>query len=528
MELVRKTIHMMRQKGRAVSQMTLDDDYNIPEAMPDAGMIVQEKGKLEIGDIRTENGRVIVRGSLQFFILYMEDAEESGLYSVKGQIPFEENMNVEAVQEGDSLKLDWMLEDVSAVLINSRKFGIKAVVTLELAVEELKDQEVPVAAEGIGGLQVKTCPLSAAALAVRKRDTCRVKDEIILPANKPNIRKVIWQDVALQGTELRLGDGEISVKGELVVFLLYESEEDFGKAGWLEQILPFNSRVDAAGCGEGMLGSLKLALANADLEIKPDYDGELRVINIDALLELDIRVYQEEKLDMICDLYHPALDLVPEVSPAVCESLLLSNASKCRVSDRLKTGAQEPSILQLCHGSGEIRIDSCSAAEDGILVEGAVQVRILYVTADDSHPMLCLKGDIPFEHRVEVPGIKKDSVWYIHTSLEQLGVDMVSSAEVEVKAVVLVNALVFASQTIDCITGVSENPPDPEALRALPGFLLYVAQPADTLWDVAKAYRTRTDRIRELNGLASEELRSGQKLILVKEMEREKERTGTM
>ena len=260
-------------------------------------------------------------------------------------------------------QLDWMLEDVSAVLINSRKFGIKAVVTLELAVEELKDQEVPVAAEGIGGLQVKTCPLSAAALAVRKRDTCRVKDEIILPANKPNIRKVIWQDVALQGTELRLGDGEISVKGELVVFLLYESEEDFGKAGWLEQILPFNSRVDAAGCGEGMLGSLKLALANADLEIKPDYDGELRVINIDALLELDIRVYQEEKLDMICDLYHPALDLAPEVSPAVCESLLLSNASKCRVSDRLKTGAQEPSILQLCHGSGEIRIDGVPTSQ---------------------------------------------------------------------------------------------------------------------------------------------------------------------
>ena len=121
-ELVRKTIHMMRQKGRAVSQMTLDDDYNIPEAMPDAGMIVQEKGKLEIGDIRTENGRVLVRGSLQFFILYMEDAEESGLYSVKGQIPFEENMNVEAVQEGDSLKLDWMLEDVSAVLIRIRQY----------------------------------------------------------------------------------------------------------------------------------------------------------------------------------------------------------------------------------------------------------------------------------------------------------------------------------------------------------------------------------------------------------------------
>lgn len=519
-ELVRKTIHMIRQKGKAVSQMTLDDDYNIPEAMPDAGNVIQEKGKLEIEEIKTENGRVAVRGILLFSILYMDDAEENSLHSVKGKIPFEETMNAESVQEGDSLKLDWMLEDLSAVLINSRKFGIKAVVTLELAVEELKDEEVPVAAEGIDGLQVKTCPLSAAALAVRKRDTSRIKDEIILPANKPNIRQVIWQDVTMQGTELRLGDGEISVKGELVVFVLYEGEEDYGKASWLEQTLPFSSRLDVSGCQEGMLGNLKLTLANADLEIKPDYDGELRVINLDALLELDIRIYQEEKLDMVCDLYHPARDLVPESLPVLCESLLVSNASKCRVSDRLKTGSQEPSILQLCHGNGEIRVDDCTVTENGILVEGAVQVRILYVTADDSHPMLCLKGDIPFEHRIEVPGIDRNSVWHLHTSLEQISVDMVSSAELEVKAVILVNALVFGRSTVNCITDVSENEPDPEALRALPGFLLYVAQPADTLWDVAKTYRTTTERICELNGLTSEELKPGQKLILVKEMGR--------
>ena len=74
MELVRKTIHMIRQKGKAVSQMTLDDDYNIPETMPDAGMIVQEKGKIDIEEIKAENGRVLLRGALKFFILYMDDA----------------------------------------------------------------------------------------------------------------------------------------------------------------------------------------------------------------------------------------------------------------------------------------------------------------------------------------------------------------------------------------------------------------------------------------------------------------------
>ena len=48
-------------------------------------------------------------------------------------------MNVEGAKDGDSLKLNGILEDLFAVLINSRKMGIKAVGTLELTVEELAE-----------------------------------------------------------------------------------------------------------------------------------------------------------------------------------------------------------------------------------------------------------------------------------------------------------------------------------------------------------------------------------------------------
>ncbi|MEI3526196.1 MAG: DUF3794 domain-containing protein [Eubacteriales bacterium] len=83
MELVRKTIRMTRQKGKAVSQITLDDDYNIPETMPDAGLIIQEKGKLEIGEIKAENGRVPWSGELRFQVLYLDDWRRAA-YIVSG------------------------------------------------------------------------------------------------------------------------------------------------------------------------------------------------------------------------------------------------------------------------------------------------------------------------------------------------------------------------------------------------------------------------------------------------------------
>lgn len=519
MELVRRNIHMNRQKGKAVSQMTLDDDYNIPDNMPDAGMIIQEKGSIDIGDVRIEAGRVKVKGALNFSVLYMDEGPESGLHSVDGQIPFEEMMNVENAKDGDNLQLKWMLEDVSSALINSRKLSVKTIVTLELTVDELFDEEVPVEAEDPDSVQVKTCQISTAGLAVRKRDTCRIKDEIILPANKPNMRQLLWQDVTMQGTELRLGEGEILVKGELVVFVLYEGEEESGKAYWMEQAIPFNSHVDVSGCQEGMLGNLGLSLAHSDLELKPDYDGELRVLNLDAVLELDIQIYEEEHLNMICDLYSPVRELELITAPAAYESLLVCNASKCRVADRMKTGSPDVQILQICHSRGEIKVDDSTITPEGLLVEGVISIQVLYVTSDDGHPFLCLKGAVPFEHLVEADGIGKDSIYYLQTSLEQLSINMVNSEELEVKAVVQINALILNRMTMQHISGVEERPLDMEAVKKLPGFLIYTVQPADTLWDVAKTYHTTVEQICSLNELGSEQVKMGQKLLLVKQME---------
>ena len=519
MELVRRNIHMNRQKGKAVSQMTLDDDYNIPDNMPDAGMIIQEKGNVEIGDLRIEAGRVKVKGTLNFSVLYMEDGPENGLHSVQGQIPFEEMMNVENAKDGDNLQLKWMLEDVSSALINSRKLSVKTIVTLELTVDELFDEEVPVEVEDPETVQVKTCQISTAGLAVRKRDTCRIKDEIILPANKPNIREILWQDVTMQGTELRLGEGEILVKGELVVFVLYEGEEESGKAYWMEQVIPFNSHVDVSGCQEGMLGNLGVNLSHSDLELKPDYDGELRVLNLDAVLELDIQIYEEEHLNMICDLYSPVRELELITAPAAYESLLVCNASKCRVADRMKTGSPEVQILQICHSRGDVKVDDTTITPEGLLVEGVISVQVLYVTSDDGHPFLCLKGVIPFDHLVEASGMGKDSVYYLQTSLEQLSINMVNGEELEVKAAIQINALILNRVTMQHISGVEEHPLDMEEVKRLPGFLIYTVQPSDTLWDIAKAYHTTVDGICQLNELGTDLVKQGEKILIVKQME---------
>ena len=54
MELMKKNIHMNRQKGNAVSQITLDDDFIVPDTMDDVSQVLLDNGEIQIESSRTQ------------------------------------------------------------------------------------------------------------------------------------------------------------------------------------------------------------------------------------------------------------------------------------------------------------------------------------------------------------------------------------------------------------------------------------------------------------------------------------------
>ena len=89
MELVRKNIHMDFTKAKAVTQLVLEEDMNLPDVKPDIDCICLEKGNVIIDEAKTYADGVTVRGRLLFHVLYHTDEEEHALATVEGKIPFE-------------------------------------------------------------------------------------------------------------------------------------------------------------------------------------------------------------------------------------------------------------------------------------------------------------------------------------------------------------------------------------------------------------------------------------------------------
>ncbi len=59
MEIKKQNIHMNYEKASAMSQITLDDDYNLPDYRPDIVKVLKEKGEIRFDEIQVKEGRIM-------------------------------------------------------------------------------------------------------------------------------------------------------------------------------------------------------------------------------------------------------------------------------------------------------------------------------------------------------------------------------------------------------------------------------------------------------------------------------------
>jgi hypothetical protein len=510
---------MNKLKCKSNLQLTLDDDFNVPDIKPDIDQMITEQGEIKINDIKAMNGKLLVKGALAFNVLYLSEGDQRPVHNISGEIPFDEVINMDITCADDDPIVKWDLEDLSTGLINSRKLSVRAIVGLYVAVEELYDEETAVLVEGPEDVQYINKKIEVTDVAINKKDTYRIKDEIMLPGNKGNITSLLYHDIGLSNVEVRLLDDRFTMKGELPVFILYTSEDEENPIEYYETEIPFSQTVECNGCTEEMIEDISFAIASKNMEVKPDSDGEERILDLEVVLELGIKVYEVEEPEILCDVYCPSKEVTPIIRDACYENLVIKNNSKYRISDRIMVPDNQPKILQICHANGVIKIDDISAEGSELMVEGVIEVSILYISEDDRRPMNSLKGMIPFSQTIELKGMKSGSNYEIKPSIDQLSVMMLDGEEIEVKATINLNTIVFDMITESIITDIEVAEIDMEKLQSMPGIIGYVVKKGDTLWKIAKKYYTTVENIMAINGLEDDRIKEGDKLIIMKKVD---------
>lgn len=514
MSLIKKNIRMNKVKGKIISQVTMDDDVNVPDKLPDIGNKITENGSIMIDSVKVMQNKISVKGKMKFKMMYKAQGQPGDIHKLDGEIDLDEIINIDGIEDGDNISVDLLIEDLSINVVNSRKISVKAIVTIMGMAENICDEELGADIDDDDVEYIKDS-VKLTRIAMRKKDLLRVKEEISLGTGKLNINEIIWNTASLYNEQSKMTEDKVLLSGEIKLFVLYNSDD--GPLQWMDATIPFNGSIDMPECSDEMIPRVEMKLSNIDIEARPDYDGEQRMIMIDGIVNVDIKLYEEQEFDIVKDAYSRKKEIILDKKEVEYENLLIKNVTKCKVSDRLKAkGLEGYSIMQICNCSCDIKIDDISLTDEGLVAEGVLEVWVLYVCNDDTNPLCCLKGNLPFSQKIDVNGIDKNSIYDVRPTLENLMTTMAGGDEIEVKAGILLDCIVFEKKKKNIITNMSEQDYDMEMLNELPGIVCYIVKEGDTKWSIAKEFYTTIDTINTVNELKGDELKVGEMLVLVK------------
>lgn len=515
MELVKKKIHMDRIASKAGTQMILEEDVNISDNRPDAAKLIAARGDVIMDEVRVNDDKVGIKGKLQVQMLYLTD-EEGMCASMESAVPFEEKINMEGVHNGDTVLTSWKIEDLNVGLINSRKMSVQAVLSFDVELEEKIEQEAAVDIYHDEPVEYRKQMYPMLQMSVNKKDIFRIKEEMELPSNLPNAFRLVWHSVALNNVEFKALDEKIALQGEMKAFFMYEGEGDNDRTLWYENTVPFSGMIECHGCRENMLTDIRYTISQCNVEIKQDFDGEERIFCVENVLDLEIRLYEEENLEALSDIYGVDKEIEALTTEVPLKQLLVNNTGKCKCADHIKIQDTEMHIYQLIYSEAEIQTDEQTVVENGIEVAGTLNVTTIYLCTNGKNTLYATKSILPFNHFIDAPHIDSEAVCRIRWNLEQLNVSMIDSDELDIKAVLCYEVIVFTSKKVSLITDIKVEELDMNKISELPGIVIYIAGSGDTLWDIGKKYYVPIAQLKEVNELTSEEIKAGDKILVVK------------
>lgn len=516
MELVTNKLATTILKASKYTQFTIDDDFNVPDAKADMDKIIVSTGNVLLEDIDTLENKVRISGIVVFKMLYQTDAGPDKLECYEGEIPFEEAVNVDGILAGDKIDLNCLLEDLYVTIINSRKFEVRGLIGIKLWACEQVAVEGATGVMNGSGIECRNETIPFTNNVASHKDIFRVKEEIELPASKPNIGRILWDEVTFHGMEAKVVDEGVHIKGEMEVFVIYKADDDSSPIQYQSGVREFEGVVPCPDVSEGMILDDNITVGKGMLSVKADADGEDRIVQVDYNLNVDMKVYEDMELMIVGDMFSPSANIETEREQFPYENLLIRNNAKTKAAYKEKIKSSLPQVLQIVHVSGTVDMDDVTLSEESIGVEGAVKAGILYVSSDDNRPVQQIELVIPFSYQVESAPLNNQDSVRITPSLDQISAMMVSGDEVEVKAVINMNITVFSRKSVDVITDMNILPIDWDKKAAMPGIIGYVVKDGDSIWSIAKECFSTLDSIRSINNLSDDTIQPGDKLIIVK------------
>lgn len=464
----------------------------IPEYCPAVARIVAAAGKLCIGEKLVGDGRCTVSGSVRVTILYTSE-EAAGLRSLTVHVPFSCPLEDRGLEGCRLLWASGRVLLAEATVITSRKLYIKVLPEITVMPYYEGKRRLCCGTEPEPTVRRRCSPLMLPLLCAAAEKECSVTGQSINITEDPPEDLLLYRVVPSVHTVQRLGN-KLMVKGELWLCAVYRSE-DRCLHRW-EEAVDFSQIVDVSELPEDAEYVLTPQLVESDMRLLRGEGGTS--FGVTARLSMCICAYRSSMVETIADLYST------RYTTALAQRKV---TVPVRVPPRT---VREEAHLQLefdgppsfiCLTDWECSNVTVTADERGQTLRSTLHLHILYLDENGT--------PVAITRSVEVSAATGECggmvVAHCARPILQCG-----GSTVRIAVPVVFTIAGSSEKEVSVITGVELTE---EERGNVPSLILRRIREGETLWDIAKQYRTDEEVIRSANHFEDDAVPQGLLLI---------------
>jgi LysM repeat protein len=512
MELIKENIECEQLLNEDFSDTVVKAEYVIPDTHPDVNEVLMIDAKPLIVAKEVMQDKVLVEGQMEYTILYLAKEEETiGVHSVTYVGKFSNYVEIPGAEHKMVCDADCYVEHMECNIVNERKIAVEGIVKLKAEVYKNYDFEVIKDITGSQDMQMLKNPATVDKIVGNVSEDLVAKSQIQIPMDKPQIGTVLKCDVKVHKKEVRVMEGKISVNAYVLVGVLYRGK-DMRELVYVEDNVEVNKEVNLEGVNPTMDSYTDFKVDTVGLDVKEDDLGENRNIVVEAIIKSDSKVMYKEEMDIIQDAYSPSS--LMQMDKKDYELNVMHGHSTCQsiVKYNIEMDSNKPKIAQILMNCGKVCITDKKLVEDKVIIDGVLNVDVLYRTVEEDKYVYTVNEEIPFSCAIEIPGCKIDMQCIGKAYLESIDAS-IEADTIGIKAVVevygRVNYVTHKEFLVDMASVEGELPKKKASLT------IYAVQHGDTLWKIAKKYASTIDDLVKLNNIEeSDVMKVGHKLII--------------
>ena len=477
----------------------------VPDSCADIARIVETTGLVCVtGRELTGDGRFCASGSVDVSVLYIPEKGD-GPCAIHFQMPFQCYGEGQGGGECEFLDIRGELQSIDTRALNPRKVLTRANLILypcgcrHAALSVCTD-----VAEDESCIQLlREQKATRVAAGVREKEFTFV-EELPLSPGRGGAEEIISKRLDIRGTDSKLIGNKLVVKGLIAVTVLYR--ENGGRLNLLQQELPFSQIVEGSGFEEECESEAAYRLLSAECRLgsegSPD---DPHVLTLTLLLRTRVTVWRNETISFISDLYSTA-------APVSCQTMEIElredsqrQIRRQNARELLETGVAVKAVVDTEIGCGSVQITG-----SGEEMEIPLWARCLYLDENDmlhsarKEFTVACPTEQPAGCMVEAAAACRSDVM---ASILPDGIELRFPVECAVEISRLGRHL--------CVSGGETVEEEASSGGAVPSLTLRKIGREETLWSVAKQYRTTCQAILEVNGIPDERQVPSDRLLLI-------------